>query len=701
MKNGKTHICLAFSLLFLAGIQTVYGGTFKWVRIGNVEMKVVDNTDQDQLAGSRAVYYYYDNYLAFHLYNAGWHLGTVDWIDETGTTWPIKVVGTATAGANEINNTLPVADEEGITLRQYVRYQPPTIKVGGEFLNDPFPLTGDEVNPDKIPGTADLMLESTVNTVLGVTLYQKVLAWSSADYDDFIIYDWTFKNTGNTDGDPEIELPGQNLKDVYFMRMNNFYSPGRGVPWYSTYGERIGDSLRIMYAYPARSADSEYDDFGDPDRTYNFLNRPFYVGEAILHADKSTSDKTDDITQPRITGVNTVEIFYLKYEAAGHSASELENLYHVLKYGFVGSLFNFEQQTTNVYENTFHALRMDEQGYQFAKDFPWWNWRAVTHASCGPYDLAFGDSIRFVFAFVMGCISPEKGREIGRAWNEGTATWDGENNLPQPFLDHPDLYDDENDYAKDCWVATGKDSLFKNAWAAQYAVQNNYELPVPPRAPSVEVVGLPDYIQITWGDKSEEAPDFAGYRVYRSVGSPDTTFTKIFGCGGNTGVPLTHSFNDTTARRAVAYFYYVTAFDDGLSNAPSPDGVVRSLESGWNLNRTRAAAYRSHPAGSLSTVRVVPNPLNVNAKNFPGEPNKIVFMDIPGYCTIKIFTESGDLVKTIEHDSGSGDEMWGGNILELQTVSDSGQLLVSGLYIAQITDKTTGKMGITKFVIIR
>jgi len=25
--------------------------------------------------------------------------------------------------------------------------------VNGEILNDPFPLTGDEVNPEKIPGT--------------------------------------------------------------------------------------------------------------------------------------------------------------------------------------------------------------------------------------------------------------------------------------------------------------------------------------------------------------------------------------------------------------------------------------------------------------------------------------------------------------------------------------------------------------------
>ena len=188
-------------IILLFSLQIIYAGTFKWIRIGNVEMKVVDNTDQDQLAGSRAVYYYYDNYKTFHLYNAGWHLGTVDWVDETGTNWPVKVVGTATAGANE-NITMPIADDAGITLKQYVRYAPPTIKVNDEILNDPFPLAGDEVNPDKIPGTADLMMESTVNTIMGVTLKQKVLAWSSADYDDFIIYDWTFINNGNTDDDP-------------------------------------------------------------------------------------------------------------------------------------------------------------------------------------------------------------------------------------------------------------------------------------------------------------------------------------------------------------------------------------------------------------------------------------------------------------------------------------------------------------------
>ena len=101
MKNRKKLLPVVIAILVLTGVQTLYSGTFKWIRIGNVQMKVVDNTDQDQLAGSRAVYYYYDNYWYEQLYNGGWHLGTVNWVDETGTNWPIKVVGTATAGANE------------------------------------------------------------------------------------------------------------------------------------------------------------------------------------------------------------------------------------------------------------------------------------------------------------------------------------------------------------------------------------------------------------------------------------------------------------------------------------------------------------------------------------------------------------------------------------------------------------------------
>ena len=108
--NYKYKLSQLYITVLICLTQVIYAGTYKWVRIGNVEMKVVDNTDQDQLSGSRAVYYYYDNYQSFHLDKAGWHVGTTDWVDDTGTNWPIKVGGTATAGANE-NITMPIADD--------------------------------------------------------------------------------------------------------------------------------------------------------------------------------------------------------------------------------------------------------------------------------------------------------------------------------------------------------------------------------------------------------------------------------------------------------------------------------------------------------------------------------------------------------------------------------------------------------------
>jgi len=700
MKRSINRNLLLIVLILLMGTVSLQAGTFKWVRIGNIEVKVVDNTDQDQLAGSRSTYYYYDDYWTPLIYNAGWHLGVKDWTDESGNLWNHRIVGPATAGANEINNTFPVPDEDGLTLKRYVRYDPPVVKVNGEILSDAFPLTGDYVDPDYIPGTADMMLESKVNTIIGVTLDQRAYVWSSPDYDDFIIYDWTFTNTGNIDLDDDIELPNQTLDGLYFMRMNNFYAPGRGEPWYSTYGERMGDTLRMMYGYPSRSSKSEYDDYGGPDAGSDFLSSAHHVGEAILHVDTSPSDQADDWTQPAITGVNTVELKYLKFEAANYSASDLAKVYDVLENGFGNSPYNLPYQTANVYPGTKHNERMDEQGYKFPDQFPWWNWRAVTHASMGPYTLGFGESIRFVFALVVGSISPEIGESVGEAWAAGNATWTGPDNLPPPFQTHSDLYDNPNDQAKDNWVSTGKDSLFKNAWAAQVAVRNDYDVPVPPRPPSVDVIGRPDFIEVNWGDESELDSDFSGYHVYRSVA--DSSFHRVFSCGGNTGVAVTHQFKDTTAVPGIGYYYYVTAFDDGLSNALSPHGGVRSLESGWNINRTTAAAYRTEPPGeSLSSIRVVPNPLNLSGNNWPGEEEKIVFKGLPALATIKVFTESGDLVKVLEHVDESGAEHWGGNVKNLHTVTESGQRLASGIYIALVTDDQTGESAMVKFVIVR
>jgi hypothetical protein len=63
---------------------------------------------------------------------------------------------------------------------------------------------------------------------------------------------------------------------------------------------------------------------------------------------------------------------------------------------------------------------------------------------------------------------------------------------------------------------------------------------------------------------------------------------------------------------------------------------------------------------------------------FAGTPDKILFVNLPVRCKLRIYTETGDLVNTIDH-YGTGDEQW-----NQRTVSN--QYVVSGIYILAVTD---------------
>jgi len=76
------------------------------------------------------------------------------------------------------------------------------------------------------------------------------------------------------------------------------------------------------------------------------------------------------------------------------------------------------------------------------------------------------------------------------------------------------------------------------------------------------------------------------------------------------------------------------------------------------------------------------------------QDDRVAFFNIPGDCTIKIYTEIGELVHTIEHTDGSGDELW-------NLTTSSRQLIVSGIYIAVFTDNSNGEEAIQKFTVIR
>ena len=92
---------------------------------------------------------------------------------------------------------------------------------------------------------------------------------------------------------------------------------------------------------------------------------------------------------------------------------------------------------------------------------------------------------------------------------------------------------------------------------------------------------------------------------------------------------------------------------------------------------------------------VLSNPFHISARDLQygvSAPDRLMFLNIPPVCTIRIFTERGDLVHTIEHTDGSGDEAW-------NSITSSRQIIVSGLYIAHF-DMPDGD-AIRKFTVVR
>ena len=721
----NTLICL---LVLLFTCQYAHAqGVKKNIRVGAIQGRVVDSGDEGEgtmgWAGGARVYY--SGYLRGGLFSSkAIYLGTKSFTDTLNETFTPKLSGHGQWMNDDARILMPVPDADGFTIHRYMKQEPVTIEVDGYPLEEPWPMNPSDHVGGTV-GTADAMVESWINSDMGITIHQRVFGYSNVYHDDYMIYEWTFKNTGSVDKYPGANFEVvQTLDSVYFLKQLRPFESRK--PWMSYYGEMPTDTLRIMYGYPMRQSNADYDALGYMNKTgsYNrWIRYPWFTAEGILFASAAVNDMdTNDPNQPHMTGYYDCDLEMVTLHSLELNESQTENLYGVMKYGF-GRGYTREDNDRNLAARPgYHDVDPDEKGNKFADYEIWWGYTLSGLFSVGPYTLAPGDSFKVVWAQVGGMISSEKGWEIGNQWADDNVTpppgmvYNADRTLCvdnlTPIYDlYPELYaadamaSAESNWAKDCWVYTGKDSLFQNVAAAQWAYDNNYIVPEAPPAPSLKVTSTPGEITVEWGNQAEGASDLAGYRVYRAAGQwwPGKRSGSAPFLGGwelqETFAPGTFIYHDVSPARGEAYYYYVTAFDDG--NTPDFDGVSRSLESNMMANVTQLRpAYLSKPASTLlDSIRIVPNPFNLSAEElqYSGEPNKIMFLNLPMTVTIKIYTESGDLIQTIEH-SGSGDEPWG-VLTEEHSATLSGQRVVSGIYIAHF--KTADDEIIKKFVVVR
>jgi hypothetical protein len=286
--------------------------------------------------------------------------------------------------------------------------------------------------------------------------------------------------------------------------------------------------------------------------------------------------------------------------------------------------------------------------------------------------------------------------------------------------------------------------LRKNADYAITLFNTGWVLPEPPPEPAVTGVAGDRVNTIYWGrEPSETAPDFEGYRIYRSADNGATWGSKVvtdpngtvvgyvpyaqydkkdgikgfcdhpdatwLNFGDDTGFdeilnpdvdstdtlnPLYYMFVDRSVINGLAYRYNVAAYDTGnappfppVENAPVADPSIP----GDNVVELTPLAPIS--TDSLDLVKVVPNPyIATNEWETTPYERRIEFTHLPVECDIRIYNVAGELVCEIEHKNGTSMEPW-----NLRNTAN--QEISPGLYFYHIESDIGEKTG--KFVIIK
>jgi hypothetical protein len=563
--------------------------------------------------------------------------------------------------------------------------------------------------------------EATWDTNTGITVTRRSYVWGFPGYSDFIIYDYTFTNTGrmvSTDVDevvPNVEAFQQTLGGVHFAFHSgvavstksqiNFHTelvavqagafgwqPGSYHDYY-----RVSDDGTLAFSYnyngaaepapfdpyPVKEGEAWRSRFGDE------LQSPAAFGWLALHADPADGDPDPDDPAPEVLRVDvhkggTFQGQPLDLEFFNIASREAEGFYDLMttpdlqpQLGNTGNRFNF---------------------YTF---------------SYGPYTMAPGASVRIVVAEIAGVMDYA-------AVNAG----------------------DPGGFFPDSTIA----AIERNAGLARDAVRWGMgadvdgfplaaDVPESPPAPETEAVNASagtdrPAIGVIWDDIAEIATiadgaggvfydgtqDLDGYRIYRSTDFQYVSDTQPSALRGAewtllADIPLAevgqyfdadlsrYRYVDEAVAFGVRYGYYVAAYSSTPRPWTSANGTVVAdlpeLVSG-SYNRSEAVSALAGPVNSFD-IYAIPNPYvygDPRRSFFDGARTtpRIEFRNLPERATIRIYTVAGDLIRTLEHNPS----VYGGNVSGTATWeqdSDSGLLVAPGLYIYHVMSETEGLAG--------
>ena len=443
---------------------------------------------------------------------------------------------------------------------------------------------------------------------------------------------------------------------------------------------------------------------------------------AVLHASGAPyvndADDADDFLQPKVTDVYSRPLVGLTSEE-GNSTADRPKMFDYVA-GYSATLNPME----GAFEGTFHQKNNDEFGIDdWAGALPGLGNTSTFHsryASFGPYaEFHDGEKLHFIYVSGFAELGLKKAKELGEKYIAGTL--EEPPNLPDARTGYfPSNFDfptaDEQDLRKDRWLSTVVDSVHTIVSKAKWNYNHNWQVPMAPEPPNMWVQGTGEGVEIRWAaPEAEMDANFDGYRIMRRVGRADTIFYEVvkrFTTDELTPETINigdtqfngYKYVDTNVLFGAQVFYYVQSgvkvADDDMDAYPTTRGKVVWSGRVWGTSRLHVSPER--PIGAqLTDIRIVPNPYNISDPILlsyglnADDPRQITFYNLPSVVTIKIFTESGDLIKSISHAplSKSGSLNW--NML-----TDNQQAISSGVYIA-VFETPEGEVAYQKFIVVR
>lgn len=579
--------------------------------------------------------------------------------------------------------------------KRYRKWADPSVKIDKSQRNK----EGDAIDPNLI---SEMMVENVVHSEIGISIIRRAYGWSQQDNNDYIIVEFILENSGYVmEYDKKSKLYNkavkpsgwpQPLNNVWFALCYRFQPSAMGCQqngnWgdillsgkghdaqhiyigetYSQPDQKAEDSLRALISWDgdADNAAIGYDDMGNPHPLTGALLSPQYVGVSIIHVDEHPHVKdvtlADDPKQPKTT-------LWRGSGPYGYAFEQIDwNIPDDVVYNYISSEAHQESaqvggETRGGFDNV-----VEEHGY---------------FLGFGPYNFQPNEVVHIIATYAAGGISRQRAIEVGNQWDAGEIS----------------------DEDKNAILKTGRDSLLAAFNKAKLLYEKTNGLTIspedilpPPPPKNFEVTSKIGEVKLEWdGLSSESVFDFAGYRLYKKyhpvkpVNPPaypaDILYVKIWECGEGTENPtVVDSVIDTDVKSLWTYRYCLTAYDtdgneSGLFYTLFPENI--EARPGWSPN----------VSGSLDNVMAIPNPFINKAYQWD---SRIKFVNLPEYCTIKIYTQSGNLVQVIEHpragDPADGDEYWKQDTMGSQYVA-------SGVYIYTVESEQGNAVG--NLVIIR